>query len=530
MPGRTRVLVADPVAPRGLTALQRVASVDIETGLSSDDLIARIPGYSGLVVRSQTKVTREVLKAGRSLVVVGRAGVGVDNIDVAAATERGILVVNAPHANTVAAAEHTIALLMAVARHVPQADASIREGRWARNEFVGTEVRGKTLGVIGLGQIGSEVARRAIGLEMTVAGHDPFIPEERARALGVSIMTFDELLAASDFITVHVPLTATNTGLIGAAEIERMRDGVRLINVARGGIIDEAALAAAVRSGKVASAAVDVFLNEPPVGSPLLDDPRIILTPHLGASTAEAPGTRHPRRCRPDGGCPPRGRPARFAVNAPMLAGETLSVIGPFMQTAETLGCLATQLAVGQVESIEISYWGEIAEHDVAPLRASVIAGLLRPISDENVNIVNADLVAHARGWNIEERLRPLHDSFVNLIEVQLKTSEDGITVGGTVEHGQAHVVLIDGLDVDIQPEPNSFLLACGNEDRPGMIGKVGTVLGNFDINIRSMQVGRRGRRERAIMLIVLDEAPAEAHLEAINAIDGVYNVRLAHL
>ncbi len=523
------MLVADPVAPRGLTALQRVASVDIETGLSSDDLIARIPGYSGLVVRSQTKVTREVLKAGRSLVVVGRAGVGVDNIDVAAATERGILVVNAPHGNTVAAAEHTIALLMAVARHLPQADASIREGRWARNEFVGTEVRGKTLGVIGLGQIGSEVARRAIGLEMTVAGHDPFIPEERARALGVSIMTFDELLAASDFITVHVPLTATNTGLIGAAEIERMRDGVRLINVARGGIIDEAALAAAVRSGKVASAAVDVFLNEPPVGSLLLDDPRIILTPHLGASTAEAQ-----ERVILDVVDQMvdvlQGRPARFAVNAPMLAGETLSVIGPFMQTAETLGCLATQLAVGQVESIEISYWGEIAEHDVAPLRASVIAGLLRPISDENVNIVNADLVAHARGWNIEERLRPLHDSFVNLIEVQLKTSEDGITVGGTVEHGQAHVVLIDGLDVDIQPEPNSFLLACGNEDRPGMIGKVGTVLGNFDINIRSMQVGRRGRRERAIMLIVLDEAPAEAHLEAINAIDGVYNVRLAHL
>lgn len=529
MPSRTRVLVADPVAPQGLAALERMAAVDIETGLSPDDLIARIPGYVGLVVRSQTRVTREVIEAGRSLVVVGRAGVGVDNIDVTAATERGILVVNAPQGNTVAAAEHTVALLMALARHIPQANSSLHQGEWTRKEFVGTEIRGKTLGVIGLGQIGSEVARRAIGLEMNVIGHDPFIPEDRARALGVSMVPFEELLSVSDFVTVHVPLTATNVGLIGAGEIERMHDGVRLINVARGGIIDEQALADAVRSGKVAGAAVDVFLEEPPHGSPLLDDPRIILTPHLGASTAEAQ-----ERVILDVADQMvdvlQGRPARFSVNAPMLAGETLSVIGPFMQTAETLGAMATQLALGQVESMEISYWGEIAEHDVTPLRASVIRGLLRPISNENVNMVNADLVAHSRGWNIEERLRPVHDSFVNLIEVRLKTSEDGITVGGTVEHGQAHVVLIDGLDVDIQPEPNSFLLACGNEDRPGMIGKVGTLLGNFDINIRSMQVGRRARRERAIMLIVLDEAPTEIHLEAINSIEGVYNVRLVHL
>lgn len=529
MEERPRVLVADPVAPEGIDLIRTVADVDVATGLKPDELIARIPGYAGLVVRSETKVTRAVLEAARGLVVVGRAGVGVDNIDLEAATERGVIVVNAPQGNTIAAAEHTVALLLSLARHIPQADASMRSGKWDRKSYVGVEVRGKTLGVIGLGKIGAEVARRAVGLEMRVLGHDPFVPEERARGLGVELVPLDDLVRESDFISVHVPLTAGNTGLLGTDAIRKMKDGVRLINVARGGIIDEQALAEAVASGKVAGAAIDVFTEEPPRESPVTGDSRIIVTPHLGASTAEAQ-----ERVIIDVAEQIveilEGKPARFAVNAPMLAGETLKVVGPYLPVGELLGSVATQLVTGQVQTIEIAYYGEIAEHDVAPLRAAVVRGLMRPISEENVNIVNADLVAHSRGWNIDERLRSSHEAFVNLVELRVGTSESQVAVAGTVEHGGPHVVLINGLDVDIAPERGTFLLACDNEDRPGMIGRVGTLLGQFDINIRAMQVGRRARRERAIMLITIDEEPTDEQIAQISAIDGVYNVRLVRL
>lgn len=523
---RPRILIADPVAPEGIELLRSAGDVDVNTGLAPDALIDIIGNYDALVVRSETKVTRPVLEAATRMQVVGRAGVGVDNIDLDAATERGVIVVNAPQGNTVAAAEHTVALLMALARHVAQADASMRAGKWDRKTYIGTEIRGKTLGIIGLGKIGSEVARRAVAMEMRVLAHDPFVPVERVRALGVESADFEQLIMLSDFISVHPPLTAATQGIIGEAEMARMKDGVRLINVARGGIIDEAALAAAVASGKVGGAAIDVFTAEPPVDNPLLGDPRIIVTPHLGASTAEAQ-----ERVAVDvaeqivevfG-----GKPARYAVNAPMLAPETLQVIQPYMAVAEMLGSVATQLVTGKLESIEIEYYGEIAEHDITPLRASVIRGLLRPISEENVNIVNANLVAQSRGWDIEERKRTSHDTFLNLVHVKVGTSEAEVTVGGTVEHGHPNIVIINGLDMDLVPEHGTFLLACDNEDRPGMIGRVGTLLGGWDINIQSMQVGRRGRRGRALMVIAVDESPTPEQLAAIEAIDGIYNVRL---
>lgn len=526
MTTRPRILVADPVAQEGIDMLGSAGDVDVRTGLPMDELLAAIPAYDALVVRSETKVTRMVLEAGTKLVAVGRAGVGVDNIDLEAATERGVIVVNAPQGNTVAAAEHTVALLMALARHLPQADASMRQGKWSRKEFVGTEIRGKVLGIVGLGKIGSEVARRAAAMDMRVIGNDPFVPEERARALGVELVEFEQLLTDSDFITVHPPLTPQTQGMIGAAEIARMKDGVRLINVARGGIIDEAALAGAVRSGKVAGAAIDVFSTEPPGENPLLDDPRIVITPHLGASTAEAQ-----ERVALDVAEQLvdilAGRPARYAVNAPMLAPETLKVVGPFMAVAECLGAVATQLVTGQLTSIEIDYYGDIAEHDVTPLRASVIRGLLRPISEETVNIVNASLVAQSRGWRIDERLQTSHEVFHNMVHVKVGTTEAEVAVAGTVEHGHPHIVILNGLDVDIMPEPDAYLLACDNEDRPGMIGRVGTLLGQFDINIRSMQVGRRSRRSRALMLITVDEPPTEDQQRAIEDIDGIHNVRL---
>ncbi|MFN0093352.1 MAG: phosphoglycerate dehydrogenase [Dehalococcoidia bacterium] len=523
---RPRILIADPVSAEGAAMLRAAGDVDVNTGLAPDALIAIIGDYDALVVRSETKVTRRVLEAGTKLLVVGRAGVGVDNIDLEAATERGVIVVNAPEGNTIAAAEHTIALLMAMARHVAPADASMRAGKWARKDFVGTELRGKVLGIVGLGKIGSAVARRAVGLEMNVIAHDPYVPEERARALGVELVDFDEIITRSDVITVHPPLTASTKGMIGADELARMKKGVRLINVARGGIIDESALAESVKAGHVAQAAIDVFSEEPPGENPLIGDPRILITPHLGASTAEAQ-----ERVALDVADQIvdvlSGRPARYAVNAPMLLPEALKVLQPYLAVAEVVGSVATQLVTGQLASVEIEYFGEIAEHDVTPLRASVVSGLLKSAGVPRVNLVNVAAVIQERFGQIDERLRTSHEVFLNLIHVKVTTSEAEVTVAGTYQHGLPHVVVLNGLDVDLVPEPNSFLLACDNEDRPGMIGKVGTLLGSNDVNIRSMQVGRRGPRQRALMLIAVDEEPEELVLQQVAGIDGIHNVRL---
>jgi len=524
---RPRILIADPVALEGIGMLRAVGQVDVRTGMKVDELIEAIGEYEALVVRSETKVTRPVIEAARELLVIGRAGVGVDNIDLGAATERGVIVVNAPQGNTVAAAEHTVALLLALARHVAQADASMRSGKWDRKAFVGTEVRGKVLGIVGLGKIGSEVARRAVGMEMRVIAYDPFVPAERLRALGVESAEFEKVVRQSDFITVHPPLTASTKDMINREEIVMMKDGVRIINVARGGIVNEAALADGVKSGKIAGAAIDVFTTEPPASdNPLLGDPRILITPHLGASTVEAQ-----KRVALDVAEQIveilQGKPARYAVNAPMLSPETLRVVGPWLAVAEQVGSIATQLLTGKLASIEIDYYGEIAEHDVAPLRASIVRGLLKPISEENVNIVNAGLVAQSRGWGIDERLRSSHELYHNLIHLRVGTTDSEVTVAGTIEHGQPDIVILNGLDVDLVPEPDVWLLACDNEDRPGMIGKIGTALGNADINIRSMQVGRRSRRGRALMIISVDECPTDEQLAAIEAIDGILNVKL---
>lgn len=524
---RPHILIADPVAEEGIALLRTIGVVDVRTGLKPEELKACIGDYSALVVRSETKVSREILAAGTKLLAVGRAGVGVDNVDLDAATEKGVVVVNAPQGNTVAAAEHTIALLMAMARHIPRADQTTREGLWLRKDFVGVEVRGKTLGVIGLGNVGANVARRGVGLEMNVIGHDPYVSEDRARALGVEPVEFDEILKRSDFITVHVPLTNNTASRIGAAELAMCKDGVRIINVARGGVIDEQALADAVKSGKVAGAAVDVFTKEPaPADNPLLGDPRIIVTPHLGASTAEAQ-----ERVAVDVAEQIvdilQGKPASYAVNAPRLGAETLKVIGPYIQVAESIGNLATQLIGGNVSSIQIEYSGEIAEHDVTPLRAAIIRGLLKHVSVENINVVNASLVAQARGWTVDERLRASGDVFMNLITLKVGTSGTEVSVSGTLEHGETRIVLVNDLDVEIAPEPGTFLLSCENEDRPGMIGKLGTLLGSFDINIQAMQVGRRERRGRALMLVTIEEEPTEEQLAEVAAIDGLFQVRV---
>ena len=527
--GRPRVLVADHIAAEGIALLEAGADVDVRVGMTAAELLAAIPDYEALVVRSETKVTAAVIAAADRLVIIARAGTGVDNVDLGAATERGVVVVNAPRGNTIAAAEHAFALLMSLARHIPQADRSLRGGSWRRREFMGAELRGRTLGLIGFGPIGSEMARRAVAFEMHVLVSDPFVPAERVRALGAEPVEIDRVYAESDFISVHTPLTAGTRGMVARDQFADMKDGVRLINAARGGIIDESDLLEAVRSGKVAGAALDVFSREPPGELPLFEENRIIVTPHLAGSTTEAQ-----ERIATDVAQQVldvlAGRPARYPVNAPLVPPETLEIMGPYLAVAEMLGTIATQLLTGQLTTIELGFYGEIAEHDVTPLKAFAIRGLLRPISEQTVNLVNARSIADARGWTIEERLRASHQAFRNVIELRVGSSEAEVTVSGTAHNSLPNLVRANDFDIDIVPESGGFLLFCENEDRPGMIGKLGTILGQRDINISAMRVGRRSPRGFALMILMLDEEPDQAAVELIAAVEGITDVRLVRL
>ena len=377
-----RVLVADPIANEGIEALRAHGEVDVKLGLSLDELLAIIGEYDALVVRSDTQVPKEVIEAGEKLQVIARAGVGVDNIDVEAATSKGIVVVNAPSGNITSAAEHTIALMLATARHIPQANAVLRSGQWRRHDFIGIEVRNKTLGIIGLGNVGTEVARRAKGLEMRVIAHDPFVSPEYAATLGVELVSLDALLKQSDFITLHTPLSDMTKDLIGAKELAKVKPTVRFINCARGGIIDEKALFEAVEKGKVAAAAIDVFAEEPVGESVLFQSDRIIVTPHLAASTAEAQTT-VALDVAEQIITALKGQPPRYAVNVPFIPPETAAVVGPFLGVSLHIGRLLTQLAEGQMSNISIKYEGEIANHDTAVLKAAIIGGLLEAISEE---------------------------------------------------------------------------------------------------------------------------------------------------
>ncbi len=526
---RPRVLVADPIADEGVALLRQGADVDVRTGLAPEELREALTGYEALVVRSGVRVTAEAIANAGRLQVIARAGAGVDNVDLEAATERGIVVVNAPRGNTIAAAEHAFALLIALARHIPRADRSLRGGEWRRRAFMGAELRGHTLGLVGFGPIGSEMARRALAFEMDVIVHDPFVPVERVRALGAEPVDMDELYARSDFISVHTPLTASTRGMIAREQFAAMKDGVRLVNAARGGIVDEADLLDAVRSGKVAGAALDVFSAEPPGALPLFEEERIIVTPHLAGSTAEAQ-----ERIAIDIAGQVldvlAGRPPRYPVNAPLVPPETLELVGPYLAVAELLGTVATQLLSGQLTTIALAFFGEIAEHDVTPLKAFAIRGLLRPISVQNVNLVNATSIAEARGWTIEERLRASHEEFHNLIELRVGSSEAEVAISGTVSHSRPIILRINDLDIDLVPEAGGYLLVCENEDRPGMIGSLGAILGARDINISAMRVGRSSPRGNALMVLMLDEEPAPADLAAIAAIEGIASARLVRL
>ena len=518
-----RILVADPLAEDGLDRLRRAGEVTTAGKLTEAELVERIPEFDALVVRSETKVTAAVLEAGRKLRVVGRAGVGVDNIDVDAATRKGILVVNAPRGNIVAAAEHTIALLFALARWVPQADASLRRGEWNRSQFIGTEVRGKTLGIIGLGNVGSEVAKRAHGLEMEVVAFDPVVSQERADLFNVELVSLNNLLERSDFVTIHIPLVDANRHLLGAPELALMKASARLINAARGGVVDEAALCEALSTGRLAGAAADVFEQEPVGKSPLLALRNFIATPHIAASTREAQVS-VAYDVAEEVAAVLAGDLPRYAVNAPALPPEELTYLRPYALLTERLASLLWQLFGSRVNKIELDFEGELADHDVNLLVAAAVRGLLQPFTEDRINAVNARLIASGRGVKIVERKSPSHSSYTSLVTLRVEDHE----LAGTVLMGELRAVRIDSFRVDLVPD-GRFLVS-RHEDRPGVVGSFGTILGEFDVNIASMQVGRDAPRGNAMMILAVDDVVASEVLERLRQVPGMSDLRYVEL
>jgi len=518
-----RILVADPLAEDGVERLRQVGEVDVRTKQPEADLVAAIGDYDALVVRSETKVTASVLEAGKRLRVVGRAGVGVDNIDVATATRLGVLVVNAPRGNIIAAAEHAVGLLMAAARMIPQADASVKRGEWTRSKFVGTEIRGKTIGVVGLGNIGSEVAKRAQGLEMEVIAFDPAVPPERAEQFNVELVGLDELLRRADFISIHAPLVEATRGLIGEEQLKRVKSGAILVNAARGGIVDEAALHAALTDGRLQAAAMDVFQDEPPGENPLLALPNFVATPHIGASTREAQ-TSVAFDVAEEVAAVLAGDLPRYAVNAPALPPEELQFLRPFMTLAERLGSMCVQFQGGRVAEVELEYEGEVAERDVAIVTASALRGLLQPFTEDRINPVNARLIATGRGIRLTERRTPRSGSYPNLITLRVGEFE----AAGTVLLDEPRVLRIGAFRVDFVPE-GRFLVSF-HHDRPGVVGHFGTVLGRNDVNIASMLVGRDAPRGHALMILAVDEAVRDDVQSELRAFPGMSDLKYLEL
>ncbi|MFH1638732.1 MAG: phosphoglycerate dehydrogenase [Chloroflexota bacterium] len=523
-----KVLIADHISSEGIAILKDYAEIDVRTGLKPDELAAIIPDYEGLMVRSATKVTATIIEAAKNLQIIGRAGVGVDNIDIEAATKRGIIVVYSPTGNTISAAEHTMGLMLALARNTPQANASTKKGEWRRSEFTGVELRGKTLGIIGLGNVGSEVAKRARAFEMKLVGYDPFVTEDFARNMQIDLLPMEELLKVADFVTLHVPMTKQTKGMIGAKELALMKPTARIVNCARGGLIDDEALAAAVREKKLAGAAVDVFPAEPPPGSPLFEVDKIIVTPHLGASTGEAQVIAA-RDVAEQFVALIKGEQPRYAINAPFIPKEALSVLTPFTTVATKVGKLAYHLAEGQVRDIKVRYEGEISNYDTKALKAAVLGGLLEEISQERVNLVNANILAAQRGLSLVEEKESVCKNYASVVSVAVNTSSGTTAVAGTVLHGEPHIVRINNYWLDFIPAEGYFLFS-DHRDRPGIIAAVSKMCADKDVNISAMHVGRLKPRGQAIMVLALDEPLPEESLKEMLTIPDIYTAKLVKL
>jgi len=517
-----KVLVSDPISDHGLQKLMDAPDValDKKTGLNEDELVAIIGEYDALLVRSQTKVTARIMEAASRLKVIGRAGVGVDNIDLEAATQKGIIVINAPDGNTIATCELTFAMMMALARNIPQAYKKTISGEWDRKSFVGVELRAKVLGVIGMGRIGSEVAKRAKAFGMEILGYDPFLTEDRAEKMGVTLATIDQICEQADFITVHTPLTNETRNLLSKPQFAKMKKGVRIINCARGGIIDEQALVAAIDEGIVAGAAFDVFVEEPPKPDhPFLNHPKIIVTPHLGASTVEAQENvaidvaeevLHILR----------DEPFKNAVNMPPVPANVMAKLQPYFLLGERMGMFLSQMADCAPQEIIVNYSGELAEVDTAPLTRYIVKGVLSQHLGSDVNIINAMHMAKIRDVNIIREKSSVSKGFTNLITITLRSGKKERSIAGTLLNGYGpRIVKIDQYPVDVSPEGNIILVA--HTDKPGIIGRLGSVLGNSNTNIATMQVGRKVVGGSAIMVLTVDKpAPKEAIQELSNLPD----------
>jgi D-3-phosphoglycerate dehydrogenase len=522
---RFRVLIADDLSPRAVDILSAHpdVSVEVKTGLKGDALYAALAGVHALAVRSATKVTAEVLERAADLKIVGRAGIGVDNIDVKAASRRGVIVMNTPSGNAITTAEHALFLLCALARHIPQATASMKAGKWDKKRFQGSELFDKTLGVVGLGNIGRIVADRALGLKMKVIAYDPFLSSDAALRLGVESVTLDDIWRRADMITLHTPLTDETRGLIGPAALAKMKPGVLIVNAARGGIVDEAALVAALDAGQVGGAALDVFVEEPPpAGHPLIAHERVICTPHLGASTEEAQEKVAVEVAEQILAYLLRGE-IKNAVNVPSVAVEHQARLQPYLELADKLGMLLGQLATS-VETVEIEMVGDVAEVGGKAMAGAALAGLLRPHLDVPVNAVNARVLAAERGLGVSETVRLHGANFTSSIAVRALGKDGEHSVKGTVfstgDGAEPRVVRIDRCHLEVVPEGRVLLLR--NEDRPGVIGAVGTLLGSRGINVSRMQVGLDKARSEALQLWNVDASLDGATLEAIRKVAGV--------
>lgn len=528
-----KVLITDRIASEGIELLSRDPEIDVDVaiGIRPEELKERIKGYDALIVRSETKVSREIIEAADKLRIIARAGVGVDNVDIEAATRKGIIVMNAPDPNTIATAEHTMALMLAMLRNIPQAWVSLRDGKWERSKFMGVELCGKTLGIIGLGRIGSEVAKRALAFQMDVIAYDPYIPPERAAKLGVKMCgSLEELLSRSDCITIHVHLTNETRGMIGEREFSLMKPGVRIVNCARGGIVDERALLKALKEGKVAGAALDVFEEEPPKNGELIRHERVIATPHLGASTEEAQRkvsiviAEQVRDAL-------KGKEIRNSVNIPSIPGELIKELEPYFVLVERMGSFISQLLGERITEVKVEYNGYIADYDPSLLTMAMLKGILQPVLQEAVNYVNSWVLARERGIKVEEsRRKEGSKGFSDIITIKATTGS-GVSrsISGTIfGEKDPRIVYIDDYHVDAVPE--GHILVLSNWDRPGVVGKIGTILGSNGINIASMQFGRERPWGRSIILITTDTPTPPDVVEQLKRVEEVTDVRVVEI
>jgi D-3-phosphoglycerate dehydrogenase len=514
-----RILVTEELAERGLSRLRDEGhEVDVRLGLSPEAVLDVVPGAAALIIRSETQVTADVLAAGTDLVVVGRAGIGLDNVDVAAATRRGVMVCNAPLSNIVTAAEHTMALLLSSARNVPQADAALKQGLWQRSKWTGVELHGKTLGLLGLGRIGTLVAQRAYAFGMRLVAWDPWMSPDRARKLGVELLELDEVVRQADFISIHLLKTPESLGLVGEDLLAQAKPGLRIVNVARGGIVDEAALAAAIADGRIAGAAIDVFAKEPTTESPLFGLPSVVVTPHLGASTVEAQD-KAGETIAEQVSLALAGEFVPYAVNVD--ASEAAEAVRPFLPLAERLGRIWASIEDGEAKALAVDYQGQLADYDTRILTLAVLKGVLGADGTGPVSYVNAPQLAEARGIDVQEsRTAAAHD-YVNLITLR----GDGHSLAGSLFglRDEARLVMVDEHTVDIPPARHMVMVR--NDDRPGMIGLVGATLGRAGINISDMDVGRSPSGVAALMVLSTDQALPPGVAAELRAADGIVHV-----